>query len=104
MIIQAIIGMILFEHFWAKTKRYRENNAKRDSKFPEYRRNDAKFWTRAKFYPGALLTMPTRLAIHFGCLIFAMITVNVLTLGHDFNKGPFKEGFMKNIIKFFFRF
>jgi len=104
MVIQAIIGLILFEYFWAKTKRYREINKKRDEKFPEYRRNDAKYWTRARFYPGALLTMPTRLVIHFGCLICAMISVNVFTLGHDFNKGPFKEGMMKNIVKFCFRF
>jgi len=59
--VQAIIGVVALEYAWARTKRFREVDEKRDSMFPQFRRNDVSHWSRWKFYPGAMLLMPTRL-------------------------------------------
>lgn len=64
-ISQAIIGVIAIEYAWSRTKRFREIEEERDSKFPAFRRTDVKRWSRWKFYPGAMLFMPIRLIICF---------------------------------------
>ena len=61
--VQAFIGIIAIEYAFYRTKRFREIDEKRDSEFPAFRRLDAKYWARWKFYPGAMFTMPTRLAL-----------------------------------------
>ena len=61
--IQAVIGFIAVEYAFSRLKRFMDGNEERDSKFPAYRRLDAKNWHRCKFYPGAMLTMPSRLLI-----------------------------------------
>jgi hypothetical protein len=63
MFAQAIIGIISLEFAMRKTKRFREENEARDSKFPAFRRNDAHKWARWKFLPGAMLVMPTRMIL-----------------------------------------
>ena len=35
----------------------------RDSQFPAFRRLDASRWSRLKFYPGALFTLPARILL-----------------------------------------
>ena len=50
----------MIEWAWYKTKRYRDGNEARDSKYPGYRRLDVHKWARWKFYPGALLILPAR--------------------------------------------
>ena len=61
--IQAVIGFIAVEYAFSRLKRFRDGNEERDSKFPAYRRLDAKNWNKFKFYPGAMFTMPSRLMI-----------------------------------------
>jgi hypothetical protein len=61
--VQAILGLILIEYAWAKTKRFRKIDENRDGKYPYFRRIDVQIGGRAKFYPGALLTMPTRIIL-----------------------------------------
>ena len=61
--IQAVIGIIAIEYAFSRLKRFRDGNEERDCKFPAYRRLDAKNWSKLKFYPGAMLTMPARLTI-----------------------------------------
>ena len=61
--IQAIIGLIGIEFAFYKFTRYMENDEARDSNFPAFRRYDAPHFRRWKFYPGALLFMPTRMAL-----------------------------------------
>ena len=39
-IAQAVIGVLAIEYAWSKTKRFREINEERDSKFPAFRRID----------------------------------------------------------------
>lgn len=55
------LGFIAIEYAFRRLKRFRDGNEERDSKFPAFRRRDAKKWSRLKFYPGALLSMPFRL-------------------------------------------
>ena len=61
--IQAVIGFIAVEYAFSRLTRFRDGDELRDSKFPAYRRLDAKKWNKCKFYPGAMFTMPARLII-----------------------------------------
>jgi hypothetical protein len=100
LIVQAVIGVLAFEYAWYKTKRYREVNEDRDSQYQAFCRLDAKNWSRFKFYPGAVLMMPSRIVL---LLIDGMILtfiVTILSFGHDFRKGPMKNGCRKYIIYF----
>jgi hypothetical protein len=62
-IIQAVIGICAVEFAFGKLNRFRDGNEARDTKFPAYRRLDAKNWNKCKFYPGAMFSMPARLII-----------------------------------------
>ena len=74
LVVQAFIGFIAIEFAWHRTKRFREQNEDRDARFPSFRRYDAKNWSRWKFYPGAMLMMPTRIIM----LIFDGIFLSVI--------------------------
>lgn len=39
-IVQALLGIIVVEYAWAKTKKFREVDEKRDALFPAFRRLD----------------------------------------------------------------
>ena len=58
--VQAVIGLIGVEWALWKFRRYMEVDEERDCNFPAFRRLDAHKFARWKFYPGALLMMPTR--------------------------------------------
>ena len=62
---QAVIGIIAFEFAWSRTKRFRNVDEKRDSLYPQFRRQDAENWARWKFYLGAMFFMPTRIILLF---------------------------------------
>lgn len=76
LVVQAIIGFIGIEYTWYRTKRFRENNEERDERFPAFRRYDAVKWSRWKFYPGALLMMPTRIVMLLLDGIFLALVVS----------------------------
>jgi hypothetical protein len=61
LILNAIFGLILFEWAWKVVKPVRNIVEERDSKYPAFRRYDAKYWSRARFYLGAMTVMPFRL-------------------------------------------
>jgi hypothetical protein len=61
--LQALLGFVLLEFAWRRTKRHREVDEERDSLFPHFRRTDVQNWARYKFYPGAMLLMPTRIIL-----------------------------------------
>lgn len=75
-VVQAVIGIIAIEYAWCRTKRFRENNPARDEQYPAFRRYDAQYWARWKFYPGAMLLMPTRLVllVFDGIFLTSMVT------------------------------
>lgn len=88
LVFQTIMGIILFEWCWKATAVYRSKNEKRDAKFPEFRRLDnIHNWTRSMFYPGVLF-MFTRSLAYFGTIIVDAIVVYLLSIGHDYKKGP----------------
>ena len=53
-----------------------------------------------KLYPGALLLMPTRIALLIIDGMVLTFIVSVLSFGHDFKRGPMKNGCRKYIIFF----
>ena len=61
--VQAVIGLIGVEWALWKFRRYMEVDEERDCNFPAFRRLDAHKFARWKFYPGALLMMPTRFVL-----------------------------------------
>jgi len=63
MVIQAIIGLLLFEWAWGKTARVRECPKSLNHKFHSFARLDAHKWRRWKLYPCALTTMPSRVVL-----------------------------------------
>lgn len=84
--INALLGLTLFEIAWAATKRHRTLDQERDKLFPSWRRNDAKNWNKLKLYPIALTIMPLKVFLHVLILILAFIAHKVIFFGSDLNK------------------
>ena len=61
--IQALIGLLAVEFALSRFKRFMEEDEARDCNFPAFRRYDASKFSRLRFYPMALLTMPTRVVL-----------------------------------------
>jgi hypothetical protein len=53
-LVNALLGLITFEWAWYQTYRFRKPIAELENLLPAFRRNDAKFWHKLTFYPGAL--------------------------------------------------
>mmetsp|Transcript_17777 Transcript_17777/g.30111 ORF Transcript_17777/g.30111 Transcript_17777/m.30111 type:complete len:406 (+) Transcript_17777:160-1377(+) len=100
--VQALIGFIAVEYAWKVTERFRSVEEKRDGQFPQYRRTDVGKWAKWKFYPGAMLLMPTRVILLIIDAVFLTTVVQILSLGHDFKKGPMKAGCRKWLIYFMY--
>ena len=93
----------MFEYAWSRNFRFRQIDEARDRNYPLFRRYDNKNWSRWKFYPGAVLWMPTRF---FGLIIIAIVfnlIASLMTCGHDFSKGPIKKGCKKTCIRGIYR-
>jgi 1-acyl-sn-glycerol-3-phosphate acyltransferase len=101
---QALIGFMAVEYAFMRNKRFLESNEKRDKMFPSFRRTDAKYWARWKFYPGAMCFMLTKFLLIILNTILLIVFVRILSCGHDYNKGPMQMGCRKKAIYFFFRF
>ena len=70
LVLNALLGLILFEWSWANAKPIREIDEKRDSKYPAFRRYDALHWKKRNFYLGAVTLMPFRL---ISMIVYVMI-------------------------------
>lgn len=70
-----LLGLSLFEWAWCKVKPIREINEERDSKYPAYRRIDAKNWKKWKFYFGAVTFMPLRFFLSLTMVFLLFIFV-----------------------------
>ena len=57
----ALLGVLLLEYSWSKTKHFRAPIPELDALMPAWRRNDAKYWQKWKFYPGAMTVMLPRI-------------------------------------------
>ena len=86
LIINALVGLVMFEFAWAATKRYRKLDELRDSRFPAWRRNDVKNWSRLKLYPTALTIMPFRVISFVVANVIVALINKVILLGLDLEK------------------
>jgi hypothetical protein len=58
-----LVGLLMFEWAWYKTKSIRNVDEHRDSNFPAWRRLDLNAWNKMKMYPFAVTIMPVRIFI-----------------------------------------
>lgn len=98
MIFQAIVGILAFEWAYSKVSRMRQVDPQRERYYRAISRQDAPYWARWKFYPGAMFTMTTRIILLFVSFVVLAITVSFLCIGHDFDKGPMPDGCRKRLI------
>ena len=102
LIVQAIIGLIGIEWALSKYQRFIEVDEARDCNFPAFRRVDSPKYARWKYYPGALLLMPTRFLLLILDAIFLVVLIRILSIGHDYKQGPMPDGCRKSTIKCMF--
>lgn len=89
-ILQMPVGVLLFEHAWKASQPYRKKGQEKvHEKFPMFRRNDKpEQWSKLTFYPGVLLFLATRFFIILSTFIACCLLIQLVSLGHDFEKGP----------------
>ena len=85
--LNAVIGLTLFEWAWRNTSRVRNPNKELNKIYFMFERADAKYWARWKFYPGAVSILLSRLILLFLCFVLETITVRIVLIGHDRNKA-----------------
>ncbi len=85
-VLNALIGLLIFEWSWAQCKPIININETRDSRYPAFRRYDASKWRRWKFYPGALTLLLPRLMMAFSNLVVCWIFTHIVTIGADLEK------------------
>ena len=88
----------MLEYALYRMKRFREEDESRDCNFPHFRRRDALNYSRWKLYPGALLAMPLRLILLALDATSLAVVIYLVSIGHDYSKGPMGPGCRKNII------
>jgi hypothetical protein len=84
--LNALVGAVLFEYVWFYLKIHRTQDEVRDSKFPAWRRNDSKNWSRWKLYPVALTLMPIKVLGWIMSMIFMASFSKIVLWGVDINK------------------
>ena len=91
-IVQAAIGIYLFELAWSTSIQYRRKTQEKiHSKYPMFRRLDnPQNWSKLSFYPGAIFVLTTRFVALFGIFFTCCSIINIACIGHDFDKGPIK--------------
>ena len=67
-VLNALIGLAIFEHAWKFTARHRKIDEERDKKFPAWRRHDAPKWNKFTLYLGAITVLPIRCIGFIICL------------------------------------
>ena len=67
----------------------------RDSKYPAFRRYDAKNWNKAKFYLGAMTLLLIRMTLVFSTILLTIILLKITTLSHTFEKNKPVSGKIK---------
>jgi len=70
--------------------------------YPAFRRYDAKNWSRLKFYPWPLICF-TRCVLFGLTVLILAISIRILSIGHNFKKGPIPNGCRKSTISAMYR-
>ena len=58
--INAVVGILIFEWAWRKNSRFRKPIDELDKLMPAFHRSDAQKWAKWKYYPGAMTLMIPR--------------------------------------------
>lgn len=104
LLTNAILGLAMFEWAWIKMRPFYKVNEERDSKYPAYRRFDAKNWRKWKFYPGALTILPIRFISCVLAMIIVFIGLKVITIGSRYQRGKSLTGWRFTVASGLFRF
>ena len=75
LILNALLGVYMFEWAWKKVGPVRRIDKQRDSQFPPFRRVDVEQWSKAKFYLQAVTVMPFRFCV--GVWVLATLFIYV---------------------------
>lgn len=83
LVTNALLGLLIFEWTWYRTRRLRKPITELNAQFPELCRNDAPYWSKWKHYPGAVTLFLPRFFIILLLSIILAILINVWLIGHD---------------------
>ena len=86
--VNAILGLLLFEWAWFKTRRSRAPIHELNAQFPELSRPEAPRWKKWKHYPGAVTFLIPRLFIGVGIFIWSGILIRTCMIGFIDNGKP----------------
>jgi len=82
-ILNAVLGLALFEWVWGQTEKHRTVVEERDRHFPAWRRNDAPKWNKMTMYPLAATILIPRLFVFFGSVFLHFVLHKIILFGHD---------------------
>jgi len=85
-LMNAILGFILFEWAWCKMYRFRHPIKELEAIMPAYRRDDASKWAKWKFYPGAVTCMIPRFIFGVACFAFLCVFLFFALIGQPMDK------------------
>lgn len=83
LLLNAVLGLIVFEWVWWKTRRFRSPIPELNELFPQFRRNDAPKWAKWKHYPGAVTLMLPRFFMAVIIGIVLVIGCRIIMIGHN---------------------
>lgn len=68
LLVNALIGLFLFDHAWKQTEMHRTKDEERDANFPAWRRYDTHKWNKTSMMLMAVTVLPLRfLRLSFMC-------------------------------------
>jgi len=80
LLLNASLGLILFEWAWYANRRFRKNIPELDALLPAFRRNDAPKWQKWRFYPGAMTIMIPRFLFGVCVTLFILLPIVKIAL------------------------
>lgn len=84
--LNAILGLIIFEYCWYKMWRFRQPIKELEDLMPAYRRYDSNKWSKWKFYPGAVTCMLPRFIFGVSCFAFLCVFLFFALIGQSMDK------------------
>ena len=79
----AVVGLLIFEWTWFRTRRFRTPIVELNAQFPELSRNDAPQWRKWKLYPGALTILLPRFIAIVVLMVVMAVLLNIWLVGQD---------------------
>ena len=84
--LNAALGLILFEWAWYKMRHYRKPIKELNELLPAFRRTDAERWSKWKFYPGAVTLLLPRFLFGVGLGMILSIFLCLALIGQPMDK------------------